>query len=175
MRDVQQCAGQRRRHTRPDNQRREHAHDEHAKKMSAVQLSTGAGQFRLQSSGQLQLVKPEHRERQHDKYHRERAQHPGILQSRRQQRSRHAGSNPGQRISDRHTQHIGGRQQQAVHARHLMSAPDNDAGEDGHHGQDARRKRKEQAESEEAHDKQPGFAVEQLGDQRVLSQPAGSN
>ena len=58
--DIEQCASQRRRDTRSDDQGRDGAHDEHAGKAAALNTVAGFGKTALQKAGHLQFEETKH-------------------------------------------------------------------------------------------------------------------
>ena len=109
LRDVEQRAGQRCCNTGADDQRRQGAHQRDGGQRPSLAVGC-VGHPALQRCRKLQLVEAEHGKRQHDEDQREAAQHPGILQCSRQQRTRKPGGDTHGGIGDRHAQHIGQRQ-----------------------------------------------------------------
>jgi hypothetical protein len=105
--DVEQRAGQRRGDAGADDQRRQRAHQEDADAAAALQVAGFFRQLALQRGRQLQFVEAEHRQRQDDEDQREGAEHPGVLQGRREQRAAEPGGDADRRVGQRHAQHVG--------------------------------------------------------------------
>ena len=160
--DVQQRAGQRRRHARADDQRRQHAHGEHAPERAALHAIARAGQAALQRRGKLQLVEAEHRQRKRDEQRREAAEHPWVLQGPGQQRPRQPRRDPASGVGDRHPEHVHRATAGGVRSADPLALADDDPGQDRNHRQHAGREGQQQAEAEEAGDHAPEAAPRRI-------------
>jgi hypothetical protein len=110
-----------------------------------------AHQSGLQRRRQLQVVDAEHRQRHPGDQQAERAQHPRVLQRRRQPFASQARSNAKQGVDNRHAERIRNRQDQPAPAVRGALAHD-DRRQDRHHRQHAGRERQAQAKQDECRD-----------------------
>ena len=121
-----------------------------------------------QKSRQLQLVKSEHRQREHDENKGECAQHPGVLQRRGEQCPRQGGSHARAGVCHRHAEHVGKREEERAQLAEILALAGDDPREDRDHRQHAGREGEQQPEAEETRQHDPGAAgFEQPGDLEV--------
>ncbi len=106
-------------------------------------------QLALQRRRQLQFVEAEHREGKYDEDQRETAEHPGVLQGCREQRSGQPGGDAGGGVGHRHAENVGERQCEATGVGIAVTLTGDDAGEDGDHRQHAGGQRQAEASDEE--------------------------
>ena len=113
--------------TQADDQCRQQAHHAGAGQAAAFLLVADLGQFRLDAGWQLQVVETEHRERQGDEDQGEHADRDRVLQHRLDVLAGQRGKHAGDRVGQRHRQHVHQRQHERLAGRDVPALARDDA------------------------------------------------
>ena len=107
LRDHRECGEQRRCHTSRDDQGRQRAHRRDAAERTGTTAVAGIGEAALQRCGHLYGEEAEHRERHHHEEEREQHDDPRFLEQRLHLLAGRRRGDAGERVGDRHAEHIG--------------------------------------------------------------------
>ena len=146
--DVAEHADQGGGDARADDQRRERAHEPDPGEPSAALAAAERDQALLPRAGELQLVEPEHRQRERDEQRRRRPDDRRMLEGGLHVRPARRGEQAERGVGRGHGHHVHARERERA-PRAARPARADDAREDRHHRQHARGEGEQQAEAEE--------------------------